>query len=428
MQFGNSIAPQGWQQLSLEDICLKITSGGTPNRKNPDFYNNGEILWVKTKELNNYFIYDTEEKITKDALNKSSAKLLPKDTILLAMYGVTVGELGILSKEMACNQACCALIINPKIADFRFVFYLLKLYKENIKGLATGAAQQNLSATTVKGFTFNFPPLVEQQEIADFLFGIDAKIQLNTQTNQTLEQIAQTIYKSWFVEYEPTRAKAAVLATGGSKAEAETAAMTAISGKTAAELAAAFPAALVPTDDFGEIPEGWEVKYLKDVCKIVYGKGLPTSKLQEKGFPVFGGNGVIGYYKDYLYKEPKTLISCRGAASGKVIYSLPYSFVTNNSLVIENKGSGLESFYIYESLRLQNLADLASGSAQPQITISNMNPVRILIPSNKVCNFYSEKIKSIYEKMYEINKESELLSNLRDIILPKLLNGELKQE
>ena len=428
MQFGNSIAPQGWQQLSLEDICLKITSGGTPNRKNPDFYNNGEILWVKTKELNNYFIYDTEEKITKDALNKSSAKLLPKDTILLAMYGVTVGELGILSKEMACNQACCALIINPKIADFRFVFYLLKLYKENIKGLATGAAQQNLSATTVKGFTFNFPPLVEQQEIADFLFGIDAKIQLNTQTNQTLEQIAQTIYKSWFVEYEPTRAKAAVLATGGSKAEAETAAMTAISGKTAAELAAAFPAALVPTDDFGEIPEGWEVKYLKDVCEIVYGKGLPTSKLQEKGFPVFGGNGVIGYYKDYLYKEPKTLISCRGAASGKVIYSLPYSFVTNNSLVIENKGSGLESFYIYESLRLQNLADLASGSAQPQITISNMNPVRILIPSNKVCNFYSEKIKSIYEKMYEINKESELLSNLRDIILPKLLNGELKQE
>ena len=409
--------------------------------KSKDYQNNG-VAVVRVSDFEG-------ESINLENLYYVSSEVAAQNKkVTLKTYDVVITTVGATAGNFLLNQNTVRLRVKTEDeSDQIYLFYALKNknFKEYLLAGAQGSAQPSIVLDQILGAEIEYPDADIRKKIAKCLFDYDQKIQLNTQTNQTLEHIAQAIYKSWFVDYEPTRAKAAVLAAGGSMAEAETAAMTAISGKTAAELAAlkqhdparyqqladlaaAFPAALVPTDDFGEIPEGWEVKYLKDVCKIVYGKGLPTSKLQEKGFPVFGGNGVIGYYKDYLYKEPKTLISCRGAASGKVIYSLPYSFVTNNSLVIENKGSGLESFYIYESLRLQNLADLASGSAQPQITISNMNPVRILIPSNKVCNFYSEKIKSIYEKMYEINKESELLSNLRDIILPKLLNGELKQE
>ena len=443
MQFGNSIAPQGWQQLSLEDICLKITSGGTPNRKNYDFYNNGKILWVKTKELNNYFIHDTEEKITKDALNKSSAKLLPKDTILLAMYGATVGELGILSKEMACNQACCALIINPKIADFRFVFYLLKLYKEKIKGLATGAAQQNLSTTTIKGFTFNFPPLLEQQKIADFLFGIDDKIQLNTQTNQTLEQIAQAIYKSWFVDYEPTRAKAAVLAAGGSMAEAETAAMTAISGKTAAELAAlkqhdparyqqladlaaAFPAALVPTDDFGEIPAGWEVKRIEDVIqKIPVGKKYSQKTVTEKGkVPVLdqGKSGLIGYHNDKAgvqasLENPVIVFANHTCYMRLITYD--FSAIQN---VFAFRGKNCNVLWLYlATLGKQQFVEYKGHF--PDFLIKD-----IVVPPDELTEIFGRQVEYLFYKMSINNKENKNLSEIRDTLLPKLLRGNCQDE
>ena len=288
MIFNILASNKNWHKYSLEEICLKVTSGGTPSRKNPKLYENGNINWVKTKELNNGYIWESEEKITEEAVRKSSAKLLPVNTILLAMYGATVGELGVLGKEMACNQACCALIIDPKKADYRFIFYLLRLYKKEIQSLATGAAQQNLSAKTIKEFCFYIPSLEKQTEIADILSELDKKIQLNTQINQTLEQIAQALFKSWFVDFDPMRAKVQVLSDGLSLEQAELAAMQAISGKTPEELtvlsqtqperyaelaetAKAFPCEMVEVDGV-EVPKGWEVKPLGDLISFVKGK------------------------------------------------------------------------------------------------------------------------------------------------------------
>ncbi|WP_294088279.1 restriction endonuclease subunit S [uncultured Actinobacillus sp.] len=438
MEFNKIQFPDTWNKYSLDDVCSKITSGGTPSRTKPEFYENGSINWVKTKELNNYYIYDTEEKITEEALKKSSAKLLPTNTILLAMYGATVGELGILSKEMACNQACCALITNPKICDYRYLFYLLAFHKEEIINLATGAAQQNISAKIIRELTFRFPDIDQQKEIVDVLNTLDKKIQLNTQINQTLEQIAQTIFKSWFIDFDPVHAKANALASGQTAEQATQAAMAVISGKNTQELhrlqtanpeqyqqlreiAEAFPSGV---DEEG-VPRGWEERYLKDVCNIVYGKNLPTSELKEQGYPVFGGNGVIGFYDKYLYENPHTLVSCRGAASGKVIYSLPNSFVTNNSLVIEHSKSYLSSFYVYEALSIQNLTELTSGSAQPQMTIANMNPVQIIVPTEIVHSLYVDFVKDIYDKKLCRLYENEILSKIRDELLPKLLSGEV---
>jgi type I restriction enzyme S subunit len=205
----NSQVPDDWAIKSISDVCVNVTSGGTPSRRKPEYYENGIYNWIKTKELDNGWIRNTEELITEDALKRSSAKLLPKNTVLLAMYGATVGELGILASEMTCNQACCAMIVDPEQADYRYLFYLLLSQKNNIKLLATGAAQQNLSATQIKSFKFPFPGIEVQKVIAKIIGDLDDKIELNRQTNQTLEHIAQAIFKSWFVDFEPTRAKIA---------------------------------------------------------------------------------------------------------------------------------------------------------------------------------------------------------------------------
>ncbi|WDI29426.1 restriction endonuclease subunit S [Glaesserella parasuis] len=322
-----------------------------------------------------------------------------------------------------------------------FYFYLFKSnYGREIMDpiIEQGAGASGIRGSDLSKLQVPYVELDKQNFIAEQLYDLDRKIQLNTQINQTLEQIAQTIFKSWFIDFDPVYAKANALANGQTAEQATQAAMAVISGKNTQELhrlqtanpeqyqqlweiADAFPSGF---DEEG-VPRGWEERYLKDVCNIVYGKNLPTSELKEQGYPVFGGNGVIGFYDKYLYDKPHTLVSCRGAASGKVIYSLPNSFVTNNSLVIEHSKSYLSSFYVYEALSIQNLTKLTSGSAQPQMTIANMNPVQIIVPTEKAHSLYFNFVKGIYDKKLYGLYENEVLSKIRNELLPKLLSGEI---
>ena len=134
--------------VALGDV-VKTTSGGTPSRKHAEYYENGSICWVKSKELDGSFISSTEELITEDAVSNSSAKMLPEKSVLIAMYGATVGEYGILSKPMTCNQAVCALIPNEKY-PFTYLFVWAAMMKQEFINLATGAAQQNISQDLIK--------------------------------------------------------------------------------------------------------------------------------------------------------------------------------------------------------------------------------------------------------------------------------------
>ena len=141
-------AQEDWEEKPLGDL-VETTSGGTPSRSNMGFYVNGTINWVKSKELSGSFILDTEEKITTEALKKSSAKLLPKNSILIAMYGATVGEYAIITKEMTCNQAVCALKPSEKY-PYTFLFLYVKSYQDELINMAVGSAQQNISQLLIK--------------------------------------------------------------------------------------------------------------------------------------------------------------------------------------------------------------------------------------------------------------------------------------
>jgi len=141
-------AKEEWEDVPLGDV-IKTTSGGTPSRKHTEYYNNGTINWVKSKELQGTFISSTEELITENAISNSSAKMLPMKSVLIAMYGATVGEYGILSKPMTCNQAVCALIPNDNY-PYTYLFVWAALMKEDFINLASGAAQQNISQDLIK--------------------------------------------------------------------------------------------------------------------------------------------------------------------------------------------------------------------------------------------------------------------------------------
>ena len=187
-----------FNDLFLEDKdCIKLsevistTSGGTPSRKNLNFYTNGSFCWVKSKELNGTFITETEEKINQLAIEKSSAKLLPPYSVLLAMYGATVGEYAIISKEMTCNQAICAIIPNEKY-PYTYIYEYIKLSKEKIKTLAIGSAQQNISQVLIK----DLPVHKNINKIKEYHFktrNLFELIKNNQIENEKLKQLRDTL-------------------------------------------------------------------------------------------------------------------------------------------------------------------------------------------------------------------------------------------
>ena len=147
--------PKGWKRTKLIKN-IKTSSGGTPSRNKGEYYKNGTIPWIKTGELQDCILINTEECITEDAVNNSSAKLFPKGTLLMSMYGVNVGKLGISEIEATCNQACC--VFTPKQIDYKYyLFHYLKSIREYLLSISFGAAQQNLSQELIKSIRVLFP-------------------------------------------------------------------------------------------------------------------------------------------------------------------------------------------------------------------------------------------------------------------------------
>jgi type I restriction enzyme, S subunit len=188
--------PRGWVDVMLGDVC-ETTSGGTPSRSRSSFYV-GSIPWVKSGELEYNTIYKTEERISDDAINNSSAKLLPKGTLLIALYGATVGKLAFLGVEAATNQAVCA-IIPPEYLSRIFLYYFLFFSKEVLLNKRIGGAQPNISQGILRELEFPLPPLPEQQRIVvkieDLFYGLDAGITALKKAKEQLKTYRQSVLK-----------------------------------------------------------------------------------------------------------------------------------------------------------------------------------------------------------------------------------------
>jgi len=182
-----------WKEHKIGEICVKVTSGGTPNTRKEEYYS-GNIPWVRTQEVNFNRLYDTEIKITEEGLNNSSAKWIPANSVIIAMYGATAGKLAITKIPVTTNQACCNLIVDEKKSDYRFIYYNLLSRFSSIANMAVGGAQQNLNAGMIKDLPIDLPDLHTQKAIAEILSSLDDKIELNNQINQNLEALAQALF------------------------------------------------------------------------------------------------------------------------------------------------------------------------------------------------------------------------------------------
>jgi type I restriction enzyme S subunit len=428
-------APDDWQRVPIENVCVKFTSGGTPSRQRPEFYQDGIVPWIKTKELLDVILQDAEEWITQEAIENSSAKRLPRNTVLMAMYGATVGQLGILGREMACNQACAAMVADDAKCDYRFLYYLLLANRRQIVSMATGAAQQNLSGVQIKGWKIALPEREEQRAIAHILGTLDDKIELNRRRNQTLEAMARALFKDWFVDFGPVRAKMEGRARqdGARSGQPRTPQASDLPWPGAQAGAGAQGEPYLPPDlwqlfpdrldDEGK-PEGWESARLDDALVLQRGFDLPASARTHGTYPVMAASGINGYHDKHMVKGPG-ITTGRSGVLGRVFLIHSDFWPLNTSLWVK-EFKRVSPYYAFELLRSLDFEMFNAGSAVPTLNRNHVHNLPITLPPRQLIDVFDGQVIPMRTAQQKNEDECEFLAHLRDTLLPKLISGELR--
>lgn len=405
-----------WETMKINDICSKVTSGGTPKSTNSDFYNPKEIPWLKTGEVNYCRIYDTETYISKEGLARSSAKLIPENSVIIAMYGQgdTAGRVTINKIPLSTNQACCNLIINHEIADYEYVYYALSTLYDKLVSLKNGGAQPNLNAGIIKEIEIPFPELVTQKKIASILSNYDYLIENNQKQIKLLEEAAQRLYKEWFVDLR-------------------------------------FPG-YEDVEIVDGVPEGWKWTPLSDAFDYIRGRSYTSKQLVEQGgimmvnlksIDSFGGykrnaeKRYIGNYKDDQILHPGDIVmgvtdmtkERRLVGHVAIIPDLGEEMTFSMDL-IKLIPKLVTHSYLYSAMRFgyysRNISQLANGVNVLHLKPDSMMHMEMLIPSADVINKYELVFDAYNSRIDILEKQIEFASEARDRLLPKLMSGEIE--
>ena len=410
-----------WKEVRLRDVG-KIVGGATPSTRNPQNYG-GVIPWITPKDLSinkERFIEFGERNISEQGLNSCSAKMLPKGSILFSSRA-PIGYVAIAHTSLCTNQGFKSFVPDTEKMDSMFSYYLLKHNSENIANLGSGTTFMEVSGKVMSDYIVNIPDLSTQQEIAGILSSLDAKIETNNKLNEKLEEMAQAIFKSWFVDFEPFKDK--------------------------------------PFHDteLGMIPEGWEVKRLCDIVDNIGGYSYKGNELKEsttamctiKNFERNGGFKIDGYKEiipsDKL-KESQELtlfdvvvahtdltqnaevignpaIILSKSNYDRIIFSMDLTKVISKNM---NVSKSL-LYCILRNKRFKNHAlGYVNGTTVLHMSKKAVPDYMLAFPKDSaILVSLSKCFDSIFGRMHEIYEENDRLASLRDTLLPRLMSGEL---
>lgn len=273
----------------------------------------------------------------------------------------------------------------------KFLYYWFQSYegRKKFEALAKGTAQKAVPISGIKTLEIELPSLKSQKRIADILSAYDDLIENNRKQIKLLEEAAQRLYKEWFVNLRFPGHENTKIVDG--------------------------------------VPEGWRISSIYDVFDIKYGKNLPTSKITKAGqYPVYGASGVIGYYNEKNCDDYATLVTSRGNGSGDVFRTHhKQSYVTNNSFIARrnDKNSFIENEFTFQLFSNTDFKKLCTGSAQPQLTNTSIQKIKILLPNRQLIEKYQRCTIEMSEKQEVLYQEQRALTQARNRLLPKLMSG-----
>ncbi|MEE4197532.1 MAG: restriction endonuclease subunit S [Bacteroidales bacterium] len=380
-----------WKEVKISDIA-EVVGGGTPSTSISEYWN-GDISWLTPKDLTNYkriYISKGERSISEEGLRKSSAKLMPEGTVLLTSRA-PIGYVAIASNPICTNQGFKSFVVNAEIANNLFIYYWIKNNKEYLESIGTGTTFTEISGSVVKDIDILLPPLPEQKAIASVLSSLDDKIDLLHRQNKTLEAMAETLFRQWFVD---------------------------------------------------EAKEDWKLGKLPDEFDFTMGQSPPGNSFNEigNGTPMFQGNADFGFRfpnERVFTKDPKrfakpfdTLISVR-APVGAQNMAKKECCIGRGVAAFRYKAN--PEYYTYTYFKLRSLMNEIKqfnneGTVFGSISKSDFEALEIMIPDFKTIEKFQLQVKPIDDKVIANCNQIESLTSLRDMLLPKLMSGEVKVE
>ncbi|CAM6484485.1 restriction endonuclease subunit S [Enterobacter hormaechei subsp. xiangfangensis] len=426
-------------EYKIEDLG-KVITGKTPPSKISDAFSAQGIPFVTPKDMDGRRLIDkTERYLSSQGVEAVRNCLLPQNSIAVSCIGSDMGKTVLLPGESITNQQINAIVVDSEHFDYKYVYYYLSTLQDDFKAIAGGSATPILNKGHFSQFKVSLPVKPVQNKIALILDSLDTKIEVNTEINHTLEQMAQALFKSWFVDFEPVKAKMAVLESGGSQADAMLAAMTAISGKDAdalavferehpeqyAELKATaelFPSAMQDSE-LGNIPVTWELGKLQDLLVLQRGFDLPSSARKDGEFPLIAASGPNGTHNVAMAKAPG-VITGRSGVLGKVYLTLEDYWPLNTTLWVKEFKRATPC-YAYELLRLLDMKAFNAGSAVPSLNRNHIHSLSYPLPPMALVNLFESSALLLHQRAHVNLKHSQSLALLRDTLLPKLLSGEI---
>ncbi|KPD20789.1 restriction endonuclease subunit S [Idiomarina zobellii] len=447
-------------------------SGGTPSKKIEDYWN-GDIPWISASSMGGVRYSDSDLKITEAGL-RAGSRLASKGSILLLVRGSALHKnilVGIAERDVAFNQDVKAIrvkeaLIAERYVDEAYIYYWLRANKQKLLEMVehTGIGAGKLDTKRLQNIEVRLPSWKEQRKIVSAATSLDEKEALNSRVNQTLEQIAQAIFKSWFVDFEPVKAKISALAAGGSEEDALLAAMQAISGKEKAQLtqlqtenpehynqlrttAELFPSAMQDSE-LGEIPEGWSSSDIGKEVTVV-GGATPSTKN-----PEFWDGGDIAWTspRDLSNLTDKVLVDTERKITEAGLAKISSGLLPINTVLMSSRAPvgylaltklplAVNQGYIamkcekvlspeftlqWCSEHMDEIKNRASGTTFAEISKKNFKVIPVIVPKKEIIDAFSKQVRPLYSKI-EINiRKSHSLGLIRDSLLPKLLSGSLQ--
>lgn len=461
-----------YKNIYVQSVIGDVCSVGDGAHSKVKRVNNG-VPYLTSKNIGqgilklDKFDYISEESFEKLFPQNSKATRRPKTgDVLFGIIG-TFGNAYLFKKDDHFGFSSSIGILRPDKARLssEFLYYVISSnsFKNNHANHNAGSVQGYTNIPTVKGLTIPLPPLENQKRIALILSSLDKKIALNNQINQTLEQMAQALFKIWFVDFDPVKTKMAVWEAGGTVEQANFAAMQVISGKTEAQLdemktqqseqykelkvtAELFPNAMQESE-LGDVPVGWEVSEIGKEVTIV-GGGTPSTKN-----PDFWENGALHWTttKDLSNLSDKILIETSRKVTEKGLTKISSGLLPINTVLMSSRApvgylalakipvavnqgyiamkceKTLSSEYVIQwcDSIMNDIKQRASGTTFAEISKKNFKVIPLVVPSQVLIKNYSDKASSLYQQIENNLKESQSLTQLRDTLLPKLLSGAL---
>lgn len=407
---------RGWRKEKLHKLGF-LGRGKSKHRPRNDIsLFGGNYPFIQTGDVKAANFYISEFSQTYNEKGLSQSKLWKKGTLCITI-AANIAETGILGIDACFPDSIVGFVADPKLSNAKFIKYYIDTIKKQMSDVSQGATQENLSLEKIGLFDLLIPPIETQQKIVGILSAYDDLIENNNRRIKILEEMAQKLYKEWFVDFRfPGHQNTKFIDSA-----------------------------------LGKIPEGWTLGRLKDVCQVIPGYAFKNKDWQVKGVPVIKikniradntiDHAVTDFVSEEIFQKIQTkfilnhgdfLVAMTGATAGKVGKLRTNKKMLLNQRVAKLSPSELLKEFIWCSISTdeakRNLYSLADGAAQPNMSGAQIESVELLYPTQNLIEHFSSFAKPILEQSDNLYLKNQTLRQTRDLLLPHLISGELSVE